>query len=69
MNDTITTQEAAPLLGVHRATVVRWCKAGKIAGAYLPGRSRKLGYRLPRASILALLEPAELDALEGRASG
>ncbi len=68
MNDTITKDEAAALLGIHRATVVRWCKAGRIAGAYLPRRSRKLGYRIPRTAILALLETEERDALASRAS-
>lgn len=64
MDELIDTHEAAQLLGVHRATVVRWCQAGKIAGAYLPHRSRKLGYRLPRAAVLAQLEPAERAALD-----
>jgi excisionase family DNA binding protein len=66
MEETLSTQEAADLLGIHRATVVRWCQARRLAGAYLPRRSRKLGYRVPRASVLALLEPAELAALPGR---
>lgn len=68
MNETIDNREAAALLGVHRATVARWCKAGKIAGAYLPRRSRKLGYRMPRQAVLALLEQAELVAIAERAS-
>lgn len=68
MKDTLTAKEAAPLLAVHHTTVVRWCKAGRIAGAYLPRRSRKLGYRLPRAAVEALLEAQELAALPEPAS-
>lgn len=64
--DEMTVDQAAPLLKIHRATVIRWCQSGKIAGAYLPRRSRRIGYRLPRASVLMLLEEVERAALSQR---
>jgi excisionase family DNA binding protein len=66
--DELTTSQAAPLLKISRLTVVRWCQAGRFPGAYLPGRSRRIGYRIPRASVLALLEEEELAALQERVS-
>jgi excisionase family DNA binding protein len=64
--DEITINEAATYLRIHRATAVRWAKAGRIAGAYLPRRSRRIGYRMPRQSVLDLLEEEERVTLQDR---
>ena len=46
-----TVKEAAQRLRVHRETVLRWIKAGKLEGAYLDGEFRKGGYRIPARVI------------------
>jgi excisionase family DNA binding protein len=43
----LTDIELARRLGKHPRTVQRWCKAGKLPGAYKAGRS----WRIPRRSV------------------
>jgi len=64
--DELTVHEAAPILKVSWRTVVRWCQAGRFPNAYLPRRSRRIGYRIPRAEVLELLEPQERHALQAQ---
>jgi excisionase family DNA binding protein len=47
MNDLITTKEAAALARVHRESVLRWIRAGKL-------RAGKAGrdYKIERADLL-----------------
>ena len=50
----LTTAQAAAELQVGRETVVRYCAAGDLPGAYrLPSRH----WRIPREAITALREP------------
>ena len=52
------TRAAAEQLQVCKETIVRWCRAGRFPGAYIALGSRKLGWRIPEASIRALQQPA-----------
>lgn len=51
----ITVSQAASLLAVHRSTVRRWIREGKIRAYRLGGR----GVRLTRADVLQLVTPLE----------
>ena len=62
--DTVGSREAARLLHVGQVTIQRWCHAGLLSGAYLVKRSRRLGWRIPRTSVMALLEAAERETLQ-----
>lgn len=55
-----TAPEAARILGVERSTIVRWCQQGKLPGAHLRLGNRKLGYRIPKSAVYALLITSEL---------
>lgn len=52
----VSPQQAAEMLGVDRDTILRWLKAGKLAGAKLSPRI----VRVSQASIDALLERGKL---------
>lgn len=49
-----TSAEAADRLGVHVKTINRWCRRGRLPGAYLALGSRRLGWRVP-ADLIDLL--------------
>ena len=63
MQSTYTVEQAARVLQMHRFSVIRWIRSGKLPGAYMINRNRRLGWRIPTASVRALLEPEELDEL------
>lgn len=50
----LTTAQAATTLGIHEKTVTRWCREGKLKGAQLHLRSRKMGWRIPKAALVEL---------------
>ena len=50
----LKSDQAAAVLGVHVKTVLRWCRGGKLQGAYLENKSRKLGWRIPKQAIVEL---------------
>jgi len=53
---TVTAKEAAVRLGLSKETVVRWCRAGTMPGAYVLYGRRQLGWRIPESTITKLLE-------------
>jgi excisionase family DNA binding protein len=62
MEEYITTREAARRLGVTLTTVTRWCQAGKLAGARLRNKSRRLGWRIPVVAVELLLDDRAASA-------
>ena len=48
------TLAAAAALQVSKETIIRWCRTGRLPGAYLHNRSRRLGWRIPEAASTAL---------------
>jgi excisionase family DNA binding protein len=68
MDQHVNARTAAAYLGVVEMTVLRWCRSGKLAGAYLPKRSRRLGWRIPLTSVHSLLEVQERETLQDRVS-
>ena len=53
----LTTGEAAVMLRVTRATLVRWCRRGKLASVRTPGGHR----RIPLAAVQALMAEVRHD--------
>jgi excisionase family DNA binding protein len=54
-DDLLTTNEAARMLRVSRATVTRWVRLGQLRAVRLPSG----GIRIPRKEIERLLRQAE----------
>lgn len=55
---------AAGILRVSKMTIIRWCRSGKLEGAYLIRRSRRLGWQIPTQSVHNLLEAQERGTLQ-----
>ena len=53
-----STAEAAALLGVSTRTIRRYIKAGRLAGAYKPNNSRRIGWRVS-GQALSVFVPLE----------
>jgi excisionase family DNA binding protein len=54
MKSFLNASEVAKLLGVNRATVMRWIKKGSLKGASQSGRSNQ--WRIPLSSYQALMK-------------
>lgn len=51
MHDELDTRQVAQRLGISRMTVCRMARRGHLPGARLHMGSRKLGWRVPAASV------------------
>lgn len=58
MKSFLNASEVAKLLGVDRATVVRWIRKGLVKGVVRPKGSRK--WQIPLASYQELVKNAEV---------
>jgi predicted site-specific integrase-resolvase len=65
---TVTTQDAAAALAVDPKTIRQWCRLGLLSGAYKRLGSNKLGWRIPRTTIAALLEEERRVVLQDQVS-
>jgi excisionase family DNA binding protein len=57
--DLLTVREVAKQLRVDDTTVRRWIKNGVLEAITLPHRGTRQAYRIRRATLNALLAPAE----------
>ncbi len=59
-NEYLTVAEVADKLKVHRRTVRRWIRAGKLAASRIPGPgSQGITYRIPVEAVEAMLAEDE----------
>jgi len=62
----LTTGEVARRLGLSPDTIKRWCRSGKLQGAYWLYGSRQKGWRIPDLAV-AMVELHEQQAQEYQA--
>lgn len=60
--DVVNTAEAANILGVDRATVVRWASSGQIKATKLPGQTGAFVYQRSDVEKLAAKRGADGSA-------
>lgn len=58
LTDTLSVDEAAAYLGVHRDTITRWSDSGALRHSLTPGGRR----RYTKADLDAVLRPAKQSA-------
>jgi excisionase family DNA binding protein len=66
MDDFLTLQQAADLMGVHRITVWRLVRAGKLR-TYRSQANRRVKL-VKRADVEALMRPRLIEDTEGKAA-